>query len=460
VALPTLGASEPTALLYTSGTTGTPKGFTLSHANILHNVEALAAENLVREGDRVLMPLPLHHAYPFIVGLLLPLRCGAQIVLPGAARGPDLLKALTVGRATAMIAVPAIYRALVQAIERRIAQRGVLARAGFRALLGLSVWIRRATGRRLGRRLFAPLHRQLAPDLKLMASGGAHLDDKVAWTLEGLGWSCFGGYGLAETASIFTGNLPGRQVIGSDGRPLPGAELRIADPDETGVGEIQLKGPSVFSGYRNNEAANREAFTADGWFRTGDLGRLDAAGYLYVTGRVKEMIVLAGGKNVFPEEVEAHFERAPCLREVAVLEHEGRLVALVVPDFPAIAESSSRRVEDVVRVTLSELAHQLPSFQRPAGFAIVREPLPRTRLGKLRRHLLPSIYELARAGREKRVRSALLPEDLELLSRPPATDIWRWLEQRYPGRPLALDDSLDLDLGIDSLEWINFSLEL
>ncbi len=459
--LPLLAPEEPIVLMHTSGTTGAPKAFKLSHANILHNVLVLARQGLIDDTDRVLMPLPLHHAYPFIVGVLLPLRCGAGIVLPEAVQGPEIVAALKLGRATAMVGVPRLYEALIRGAVSRVAKYGGLARGLFGILLAISIGVRRASGWHVGRWLFAPLHRELAPRLRLLACGGAHLGESSVWKLEGLGWACYPGYGLAETASIFTGNLPGRQRIGSEGLPLPGGQLRIAHADRNGVGEIQLRGPGVFAGYENG-AATRQAFEPDGWFRTGDLGHVDADGYLYVSGRLKEVMVLGGGKKVLPESVEAQLDKSPFFKEIAVLEREGLIVALVQPDLGRIARAGHRRVDDVVRVTLSELAQALPPHERPSGFAIARAPLPRTRFGKLRRHLLHELYEWARAGESVSdvPRSAPSPADAALLSRPAVRAIWDCLEKQYPARPLSLDLSLSLDLGIDSLEWIELSLKL
>ena len=159
------------------------------------------------------------------------------------------------------------------------------------------------------------------------------------------------GYGLAETASAFTGNTPEARRIGSEGKPLGKGRVRIANAGLEGTGEIQLQGPAVFDGYLDNPEANRAAFTEDGWFRTGDLGRLDEDGYVYVEGRLKELIVLGGGKNVFPEELEKCYGLSPFIKEVAVLERNGGLVALVVPDTAAIRASPITSIEAVVRVT-------------------------------------------------------------------------------------------------------------
>ena len=197
-------------LLYTSGTTGTPKGVPLTHGNLCANLQALQAAGLASSEDRVLLPLPLHHAYPLTVGLLAPLAVGAAVVLPAGITGPQIMHALHDHRCTIMIAVPRLYEAMLAGIERQIAGAPRPIAAALRGLLDLAVWIRRRLGRRIGKVLFFPLHRRIGPALRLLASGGARLDPKVAWQLEGLGWEVLTGYGLTETAPILTFNPPGR----------------------------------------------------------------------------------------------------------------------------------------------------------------------------------------------------------------------------------------------------------
>jgi long-chain acyl-CoA synthetase len=458
--LPAISPAADCMLVFTSGTTGTPKSFLLTHANLVANINGLLAEQLVGPDDRALLPLPLHHVYPLTVGCLTALASGTTIVLPAGVTGPQIVGALRAGRVTLIVGVPRLYAALVAGLEARVRARGGLAPTIFGLMFKLSLALRRRFGVRIGRVLFRSLHGQLAPDLWLMASGGARFEAELIWKLEALGWEVLSGYGLAETASILTANRRGRARIGTEGTALPGAELRISSPDVHGAGEIEARGPSVLAGYRNNAEANAAAFTDDGWFRTGDLGTIDRDGYVTITGRIKEMIVLGGGKNIYPEEVEKTYAEDASIREIAVLERSGALVAIVLPDFEAIAATGNRRVEDVVRVALAERSRRLPSFQRIAGFALVREPLPRTRLGKYQRFLLPDIYARAKAGAAAPRWTELAEADRALLAQSPAREIWAWLAARYPGKRLAPDLSPQLDLGIDSLEWVAMTLEL
>jgi long-chain acyl-CoA synthetase len=268
------------------------------------------------------------------------------------------------------------------------------------------------------------------------------------------------GYGLAETASMFTGNAPSDRRLASAGKSLADGEIRISGPDDKGVGEIELRGRSITTGYLNNPEANRTSFTSDGWFRTGDLGFVDHDGFLHVTGRSKELLVLGGGKKVNPEDLERFYGSAPQIREVAVLEQQGMLTALVRPDPSRVREMGTMNLREGIRVVLAEKAQNLPIYQRLSGFALTDQPLPRTRLGKYRRFLLPALYQEALAGGPRRQARLLGPEDQALLRDPTANTIWMLLRERYPKQAVDLDVSLGLDLNLDSFGWMELTITL
>jgi long-chain acyl-CoA synthetase len=457
--LPVPAGDGPAMLSWTSGTTGSPKAFTLTHRNIATNVEALQQLGVVGSGDRALMPLPLHHAYPFVVGMLTTLTLGTTIVLPGGTTGPTLMKALREADVTTIIGVPRLYEALSAAIDGRLEGRRLL-RLAFHALLKITAVVRQATGLHLGRLLFVPVRRAVAPSLRLLVSGGSRLERETEERLEAFGWMVLSGYGLAETASLFTGNRPDGHRPGSAGRPFADGEVRIAHPDEQGIGEIELRGSSITKGYLDNPEANRASFTADGWFRTDDLGLIDRDGFLFVTGRTKEVLVLGGGKKVMPEDLERVYGSAPEVSEIAILEDKGALVALVRPDPVKLRQLGATNLRDGIRVILGEVAQHLPSYERLAGFALTDQPLPRTRLGKYRRFLLPSLYAQAAAGGGRRVGHALTPEDTVLLRDPTAAAVWSLLQQRDPDQALDLDLNLSLDLSLDSFAWMEVTILL
>jgi long-chain acyl-CoA synthetase len=458
--LPTTAPDAPALLSWTSGTTGSPKAFLLTHRNISTNVEALQKLNVVGPGDRALLPLPLHHAYPFIVGMLTTLTIGTTIVLPGGTTGPLLVRAMREADVTTIIGVPRLYDAIWTALETRVATSGRAVRFVWRGLLRAASLVQRSTGLPIGHLLFAPVRRGIARHLRLLVSGGSRLERETEDRLEALGWTVLSGYGLAETASLFTGNRPDARRPGSVGQPLADGEVRIADRDEEGIGEIELHGSSITKGYLDNPEANHAAFTADGWYRTGDLGFVDRDGFLFVTGREKEVLVLGGGKKVAPEDLERIYGGIPEIAEVAVLEDKGALVALVRPDRAKLHDRGATNLRDGIRVILAEKARDLPSWQRLSGFALTDQPLPRTRLGKYRRFLLPALYTEALAGGPRRAAHALTPEDVALLGDPTAEAVWALLRERYPEEALDLGVDLALDLSLDSFGWMEISIAL
>lgn len=452
-------------LFYTSGTTGAPKGVPLSHRNLASNLQAILDLRLIGEQDRFLSPLPLHHVYPFTVGMLTPLGAGVPMIFPLSLTGPELLRALKEGKAAFLVGVPRMYEALFGMIEARVRARGRLAERLFRLGLDLATVLRRHSDIAVGRGLFASLHRELGAELRVMLCGGAALDPDLAFRLVGLGFEVSTGYGLTETSPVLTFNPPGRGRLETAGSPLAGVEIRIADPEPPAEhGEVLARGPSVFSGYRNLPDQTREAFTPDGFFRTGDLGCWDG-GYLRLVGRAAEMIVLSGGENVRPEQVEEILSQGPHIEEVGLLEKNGRLVALIVPAPAAPREGGDP--EALIRQDIDEQSKRLPSHHRPGDYAITPDPLPRTHLGKLRRHELGPIYEQAkRKGKGMAAETGPLPlermapEDRQLLEEPDVHRIWQWLVERFPGARLTPDTNLRLDLGVDSLEWLTLTLEM
>jgi long-chain acyl-CoA synthetase len=457
--LPPVAGADLASLLFTSGTTGAPKGVPLTHANLAANVGELQAAKLIGADDRILLPLPLHHTYPCTVGLLVPLATGATVVLPAGVSGPEILEACRSGRPTALLAVPRLCTAVWDGVRAGVDARGALARRAFAALLAASVAVRRYAGLRLGRVLFRTVHARFGGALELIGCGGAKLPSELAWTLEGLGFRVLTGYGLTETSPVLTFNSPRRCRLGSEGRPLPGVEVRIADRTNETPEEILARGPSVFAGYWHDAAATASAFTADRWFRTGDLGRIDAAGFLYVVGRSKELIVLADGKKFFPEVVEKQYAASPLLREIAVFERGGMLAALIVPDEDEVLARGALREAASLREELEDIASRLPPYQRITSYRVVRAPLPRTQLGKLRRHLLPALFDGAASERASEP-AALRDEDRALLATPLGGEVWRWLHERFPESPLTLDTSPQLELDIDSLGWVALTVEI
>ena len=473
---------EDTAVLfYTSGTTGQPKGVPLSHENILFQLKAARETRLLRDDDRVLLPLPLHHVYPFVIGMLTPLALQLPVILPSGLTGKALVTAMREGDVTVTVGVPRLYKAFFGGLTDKLREI-----PGGGAYLGAGLALGRLGNRvgvPVGRFLFGFLRKKAAPRLRLLASGGSQLDPKLAQNLEVLGWRVAIGYGLTETAPLLTMKMPGEGPFTSIGRAVEGVELRIdpdaldaeneSDPSETETdrerGELLAKGPNVFNGYLNMEEETRESFTEDGWFRTGDVAWIDEKNFVHLSGRISTRIALQGGENVDPEKLEEHYESAGGVEEIGILEYEGQLAALVVADKKLLHEQGAEKAEDMLRDQLKARGKELPSYQQLAHVKMTSQPLDRTRLGKLRRHALAEAF--ATAGTEgedadqQRKQGPLPVEDFSsgdraLLEDPRAEKLWDLLCERYPKRPVGPNAHLDMDLGIDSLEWVQLTLAI
>ncbi|MBI4774239.1 MAG: AMP-binding protein [Deltaproteobacteria bacterium] len=477
--LPSARASDRAILFYTSGTTGPPKGVPLTHKNITFQLDTLVKTGLIGKADRMLLPLPLHHAYPLVIGVLGPLASGVPVIFPRSLTGPEILRAVREGEATILIGVPRLYQAMYGGIESMIRSRSNVAGNLFNSLVGLSGRLRERAGLSAGKWLFKPLHKRIGPKLSILASGGSALDPLLARKLEGLGWQVSVGYGLTETAPLLTLDPPGKIRIGSVGRPISGVEIRI-DSSAGGkalqqrgtetkpTGEIQARGPNIFSGYHNMPERTKESFTDDAWFRTGDLGYFDDDGYLFITGRLSALIVTPGGENIQPKEVETSYGRSPMIREIGIFQEDGKLTAVVIPEVSEIRKRGLEDIPQAVKRAIEAESKRIPSYQRISDFVISREPLERTRLGKVKRHLLHERYDRAKDRANSGGRDIHGPisfedmstEDRELLNNRAATNVWNLLARRYHDQPLSPDASPLLDLGIDSMGWLNLTLEI
>ena len=458
---------DTAVIFYTSGTSGFPKGVPLTHANIVSNLKALRSLEIVHSEDRVLLPLPLHHVYPFVVGTFTPLLLGMTIIVPSSLVGQHFFAALREGQPSILLGVPRLYEALLAAIEQRFEAKGRIVGGIFHGLLAFATKLRRGLNLDAGRALFWVVRRGVGPRLRLLISGGSMLDADIAARLDALGFRLAAGYGLTETSPILTFRAPEMRGEGHVGRALPGVELRIAEPDQQYEhGEVQAKGPNVFDGYLNLPEKTAEAFTTDGWFRTGDLGFFDGAGFLCLTGRASSMIVMPGGENVDPEKVEQQLEQSAAIREIGILERDGQLAAVVVPGVDLVRSHDASEIEQILRSELTALSRDLASYQRLSDFAVDQSPLPRTRLGKLRRKELAARYDELNATEGRgpapglAPRTSLAPLDRELLEDRIAASVWEWLGERFDGQTITPDTHVQLDLGVDSLAWLNLTLEL
>ncbi len=426
---------ETALILYTSGTTGQPKGVMLSFKNLLSNIRAIEKVGVAGREDKTLALLPFHHSYPLMVTLLVPLYLGATIVFLEKLSSEDLLRVMKKEGITILVGVPRLYQLLHQRI-----MEGLKANAIGRLLFMLSPYMTRGF-RKL---VFMRAHRALGGKIKYMVSGGAKLPLEIALDLDRLGFTILEGYGLTETSPIVSFNPPSKPKLGSVGIPIEEVYVKISEE-----GEVLVRGVNVMQGYYKKPEETQRAFK-DGWLLTGDLGYLDNEGYLYITGRKKEVLVLSGGKKVNPEDLEALIMReGRAIREVAVLEVDGTVKALVLPDFETLRKEGIVNIEEFVRWQVIDRVNQkLPEWKRITGFRILKEELPKTRLGKVKRFLLGQIYQSAQLyGEEKREEAVMQTQEGQTI---------RSFLERLTQREVRGYHHMELDLGLDSLGKVEF----
>ncbi|MFN2607258.1 MAG: class I adenylate-forming enzyme family protein [Acidimicrobiales bacterium] len=376
---------EAALVVWTSGTSGRPKGVTLSFDNVAYVVDAGCAAHRLDGTERWLSVLPLNHTLELSCAVLPALATGACVAFAPGRAAADVAAAMRDRRFTRMTAVPVLLTSLLRGVEAG-ARDGRLRAAAFRAA---GVVAAAVPSRRVRCLLFAPVHRRLGGGHPSLQCGGAPLDPAVRRRLELLGVPVFGGYGLTETAPTVAMEAPGSRRAGSVGLPLPGTQVRIVD------GEIQVRSPGVMLGYWQDPAATTAAVGADGWFRTGDLGRLDADGFLYVTGRAKSLVVLPTGKKVQPEEVEAALEASDLLDEACVVgwapptgprAGTEQVCAVVVASAGLRARCpAAGAVDEVAAAEVARCTAGLAAFKRPGVVRVVPGPLPRTPKRSVRR---------------------------------------------------------------------------
>jgi long-chain acyl-CoA synthetase len=409
--------------------------------------------------------LPLFHALAQLANLLLPFAVGARVVFLETVNSTELVRALAERQITIFACVPQFFYLIHQRVMQEVARGGLIKRAVFRALVSASFWLRRA-GVNVGPRLFGRVHAVMGRQMRLFVTGGSKFDPAVGRDLYALGFTILQAYGLTETTGAATINRPDEAYIDTVGRALPGQELKVlASEDERLDGEIAIRGSIVMQRYYNRPDATA-AVMQDGWFLTGDLGRLDADGRLTITGRKKEVIVLASGKNIYPEEIEAAYRQSVYVKEICVLgltsagdPTSERLYAVVVPNMELMRERKIANAGDLLRFELEGQSVTLPAHKRVLGYDIWFEPLPRTTTGKLKRHEIER--RLRQKKREKQRDEATAPSEATWAAADPhASAACGVIAARARGAAVTPDANLELDLGLDSMERVELITEL
>jgi long-chain acyl-CoA synthetase len=464
-------ADAVAALLYTSGTTADPKGVMLTHANFLGEVEAVFNWVDLGPRDALLGVLPMFHVLAQMANLLLPLVKGSRVVYLETLNTTELLRALRERNITAFAVVPQFFYLIHQRIFEEVAKRGVLAQKLFKGLTGLNHALRKI-GINAGHIFFSKVHETLGPRMRYLVTGGSRFDPEIAEDFYDLGIDVLQAYGLTETTAAIFANSPGDNVIGSVGKAMKGVEAKIVDaqPQEDGgsaAGEVVLRGAVVMKGYWNRPDATA-AVLRDGWFYTGDLGYFDGDNNLFLTGRKKELIVLSNGKNIYPEEVEAHYLKSPYIKELAVIGLEDkpgaggdRLHAVIVPNFDLLRQKKIVNAKEVIRFDIEGLSQQIASTKRIGSYEIWQEDLPRTTTRKIKRF---EVEKRVRAKTEEKVtddaelptEQPLTQEDSDWLNQPNAQRALQIVRESAPAAPPTMrpNHNLELDLGLDSMQRI------
>ncbi|MCP3980508.1 MAG: AMP-binding protein [bacterium] len=443
-------------LIYTSGTTGDPKGVMQARDSVMTNLEAVASRVDFNERDSILGVLPLFHVLPLLANCVAPAFFGSRAVYLDELGAESILDAFRERRITLFACVPLFFDRFHARVRSGIAKLPPLRRRIARMLIALCRIARRRFGWRLGRHLLGVVHRPFGSDMRLMLTGGAKINKEIYADLLDWGLPVSQGYGLTEATAGLTIAALSEVREDSVGRALDGVELQVRDKNADGIGEIWAKSPSLMRGYFKNPEAT-DKMLVDGWLCTGDLGKIDEAGNVSITGRAKDIIVLASGKNVYPEELEQLYGQSEFISELCFIGREDperrgaeRLHAVVVPDVDEARRQGYVNVREMVLWELEEHGKRLASWQRPTGVTFRNDPLPRTTSRKVRR------FEVKHEVEAEFAREAAAPEIAAVPDPEPATEQEQALLDliaRDAGRPyVRRQDHLDLDLGFDSLD--------
>lgn len=390
------------AILFTSGTTGNPKGVMLTHKNLVSDCYIAQTRMKLYPTDVFYALLPIHHAYTMLAVFIEAISVGAELVFAKSMVVKKMMQELKEGRITMLLGVPLLFNKLMAGIIKGIKAKGIVAYALIRALMGLSYIIKKIFKVNPGKKMFGTLLRQAnIGTLRIAICGGGPLTQSVFKKYNELGIDFVQGYGLTETSPIITLNPVEHFKIESVGQYFfPYMEMRIAEPDEQGVGEVQVKGPMVMKGYYNMPQETADVFTEDGWFKTGDLGRLDGEGYLMLSGRAKNIIVTEGGKNVFPEEIENAFTLFDDIEQITIQGYvenadtkSEAIEALIYPSDTLFArfninrgdKAASEKVRSVLSEIISRVNKNQPPYAKISKITILEKPLEMTTTKKVKR---------------------------------------------------------------------------
>ncbi len=455
-------------IVYTSGTTGVAKGVELSYKNLLFEVMSLY--NLIKftTDDSFVSILPLNHTLEITGGLIAPLYGGATVTYCDTLKPHNIIALMNEVKATGMICVPLILKMFYGGIIKEVGKQTKIKQKAFNILLGLSSFFLKFNIN-IGRIVFRNIYKKFGKNFKCFVSGGAPLDVALEQDFNALGFTILQGYGLTETAPVISVNTFKRRRYGSVGRPLDGVTVKILKASESVLdGEIVVKGPNVMKGYYNNPLKTQEVLRDD-WFYTGDIGYIDEDGFLFISGRVKNLIVLGGGKKIFPEEVEQVMNESPLIKEICVLGRKAakgiragseEVYAVIVPNTDSF-NPDDRKNKELIRARISSelnrLAESLAEYKRISDFSLYFDELPKTSTRKIKRKDVLDLIEKLEKENVFEAKGEFL-ENLEFNENDLAKKLRALVsvESGVAAEKINPNSYLYEDLGVDSLQKVEF----
>lgn len=384
------------AILFTSGTTGNEKGVVLTHGNFMSNAFQASDPNFLNftYEDVFYGLLPLHHSYSMTAVFLEAIKQGSELIFGHSLAVSKVISEMRNGKISLFLAIPLLYNKFLAGLMKKVREKGAVAYALIRTLMVVNGFLRKVFKINPGRRWFHQLLDGIGmASNRICICGGGPLSPKTFQQYQQLGLDFIQGYGLTETAPILTLNPVSRFKVKSVGKVLPLIEMRIDEPDLLGVGEVLVKGPNVCQGYYKDPQNTAELFTEDGFLKTGDLGHLDKENYLYLKGRAKNLIVTEGGKNVYPEEIEDHFQLYGEIDQVLVRGYmankaakaEG-IEALIYPNIDYFDGKGSDYVTREIDKIVREVNKKLVAYKKIDKTTILEKPMEMTTTKKIQRN--------------------------------------------------------------------------
>ena len=425
--------NQTAAMLYTSGTTGSPKGVMLTYNNLMTEMEGIYEKGIFDHRDQILALLPFHHVLPLTATVLLMLRYQTSIVFVKKIASKEIFEALEKNRVTALIGVPRVFKLFYDGIKQQIDAK-FITRTIFKIMS-------KSKSIPLKRKVFSKVHKKFGGHLDFIVAGGAKLDPEIARFYETLGIYSLEGYGLTETSPVIAVNSKKERKIGTIGKKLYNVDVKIENE------ELWVKGPIVMKGYYNKPEKTAEVMTEDGWFKTGDLAKIDEEGYITIIGRRNSMIVLSNGKNIDPETLENRLiaKSDKLIKEAGIFNHQNKLAAIIIPDLLECRKRNINNVKTYIKNIVEDYNLSAHNYEKVLDYKVFEEELPKTRVGKLRRFMLPNLYE------QNVVKKAKVVE--------PDNEVYKILKEyvkKAKGIEPQPEENLELEIGMDSLDIVEF----